>query len=162
MHHNLTCNGSHRHFSDKTIYCLKCKNFPLGYGRIANAEWDNSCKKQKIRDLSWQLCQIHCFSFCYISTVCSVENRNSSFSPVLALLSISCCGSPGSPQREESHPHALYPPQENRQFGSKMTDSKYFTTTKKGKLAWILPVGLEIKKIQIMRCWGLFVNIFQS
>lgn len=28
--------------------------------------------------------------------------------------------------------------QENRQFGSKMTDSKYFTTTKKGLFAYDL------------------------
>lgn len=35
-----------------------------------------------------------------------------------------------------SHPLCLL--QENRQFGSKMTDSKYFTTTKKGMIAYYM------------------------
>lgn len=64
--------------------------------------------------------------------VCSA-GRNSYYSPLLALPLFPVAHSKGS--TGVSHPlHPLHLSKENRQFGSKMTDSKYFTTTKKGMI----------------------------
>lgn len=64
--------------------------------------------------------------------VCSAD-RNSYYSPSLALPLFPVAHSKGS--SGVSHPlHPLHLSKENRQFGSKMTDSKYFTTTKKGMI----------------------------
>lgn len=67
------------------------------------------------------------------------RSRNSFNFPLLALLEfpVALVMLQVSTQERFRSPlsHTFHILQENRQFGSKMTDSKYFTTTKKGRIA---------------------------
>lgn len=66
------------------------------------------------------------FSDCY----CLFSRRQEfRFFPFACISTVSCCS------QQRFHWCVCHPLiQENRQFGSKMTDSKYFTTTKKGMI----------------------------
>lgn len=100
--------------------------------------------------MSWEKDpQLLCF---LIVAVCSGDDRNSSCFPVLAppLLPVA----PEIPQCSTQNrfycrvSHPLYLLKENRQFGSKMTDSKYFTTTKKGMIIHICFIFL----LKLLKC----------
>lgn len=75
-----------------------------------------------------------------------MEERTSSYFAYTCTFTVSCllCGSLSFLEKKIlqclffscSFSFSLVPLQENRQFGSKMTDSKYFTTTKKGLITF--------------------------
>lgn len=140
----------------KSFIFEKCNNW-LSQTAMAGL---HSCKKKNPKKIADKLPVMPNPFLSFLRYLCCLFSRREEFLLFPCVCTFECflLWVSRLPQWEESHSHTLYLPQENRQFGSKMTDSKYFTTTKKGILAPYYHYFSLI--VKITHQWGLLVNIF--